>query len=120
MLLVLDAPENLGPDARAAFDQAEAEALDGLLTNIEDIKAFAFAAAAVQWARLKDRPLGSFSVRFNPDLRIRGAIKAILHTLSPDGEMTTAVTISEELKMLDPIGLIPDSLRREIRREPMQ
>ncbi len=117
---IIDPPENLGPDARAALDETDVAALDKLLTNKEDIEAFARAAAAVEWGRLKDRPLGSFSVRFNPDLRIRGAVKTILHTLATNGEMTTQVTISEELKMLDPMGLLPDKIRQEIRREPMQ
>jgi hypothetical protein len=114
-------PASLGsPEERAAADaqaQEDAEALEKLVVNLDDLKAVAHAVAAAIWSKLSDRVIGSKTVRMDPSVEIRGSIDSYEHMVDQDGAVVTTIKLPEFLKERDPMALLPESTRRIIFRE---
>lgn len=88
-----------------------------LLKNEAEVKDFAKAKAAALWSMMKDRYMGSKSVRLDPSIRPTGSIGGVSHTLGTDGAAITTYEMSDEIVPLNAFALLPPNSRRVILRE---
>jgi hypothetical protein len=91
--------------------------LSAITLNGSDLKEVAKAVAAAVWKRFQTRVLGDKAVRLNPDLPITGAITDIEHGVDIKGRAITKIRLAEELSAIDPLSLLPASVRAMIFRE---
>lgn len=108
------------PEARAALDEQiakDVKILQELTINYDDLEAAAKAIAAQVWAKLADRYIGSRTIRLNPGVEPKGAIRTVSHRVEPDGRVVTEISLPEELQERNWMAMLPEATRRFIFRE---
>lgn len=77
------------------------------------------AIAAATWATMGDRPIGSGSIPFTPAAAksmIEGYLQNISFEIAANGMARFSVSLPEVVPQIDPMTLMPDSLRKIISR----
>jgi hypothetical protein len=108
------------PEAKAAADEQakeDADVLRGLVVNHDDLDAVGRAIAAQIWSKMVDRYVGKKTVRMDPKIEIVGSVDSLRHTVEVDGRVVTEIFLPEQLKDRNPLALLPDGVRRRLRRE---
>ncbi len=91
--------------------------LDDLLQNRKELEALARASAAAIYAKFQDHVEGTKVVKFNPDVKIRGTITQVTHTLAQDGAMTTRIVAPAAGRPFDVYAAMSASARALFQRE---
>lgn len=97
----------------------EAQMPASLLVNKATVRARAVAEAARLYQTTLDRTQGTYSVEFNPDLEIAGAVQSIEWYIRPTGQGAVAGTtlvLPPEFDPIDPMAFVPASIQRIARR----
>ena len=109
------APKLFGFDGPAALANGAQDAPGYEIINLSDtndyLRGVAFAMAVAQWAAFVDAREGQRSVHLNPRLELAGSIDSIRHRLDPDGRLLTDVNMPSNRRPIDPMALIPRSIR---------
>jgi len=108
--------QNLNPIEAEQQAQQDAKLLDSLVVNRAHLVAVAQALAAQLWSLMTDRSIGSKTVR-NLDVRIRGSIESVSHTIEVDGRVLTTIALPEKLRERNIFALLPEGVRRVLLRE---
>lgn len=86
--------------------------------NKDDCKEVAVAFAAAYYAGLQDRAAGTRTMGLSPGMGPMGAVTSVEHSIDPSGAGLTAVTGPAYVgTQVDPMSLLPPSVRRSILRE---
>lgn len=83
--------------------------------NVDEVTELARAAAARLYGRLLDRPQGSVTVAFNPDLTIKGTVAAIRHRFNRQGAYTV-VELMPDPPPVDADFFLSPGIRRVVQR----
>jgi hypothetical protein len=104
----------------SAAADIEKSVLDGTTRKEENcinrgaVKALAEAAAGSIYSMLADRVEGSHVTALDPERRPEGRISTVTHNLDPNGAALTGMDLPPDVKGIDALALLPQSVRRVI------